>query len=189
MNEIHVYQKSSLLLKFLDTFCHPFGFNFVSGPLILIFTILISGVFLASLSQMTNTPLHSNPEYGVLKIFLTKDPFKSQCCCFLYSWFCSFLSLFLFSFLCLFKPWVLRRELRGSVNGSGGTLDNIGTWKTNIVLFDGHLYTFRHCCHCFPRGAVSRGFVFSMANRVWQMQSWFTQICRVNSDCRQVCRF
>ena len=26
--------------------------------------------------------------------------------------------------------------MRGSVNGSRGSLDNIGTWKTNIVLFD-----------------------------------------------------
>ena len=28
------------------------------------------------------------------------------------------------------------KEVRGSVNGSRGSLDNIGTWKTNIVLFD-----------------------------------------------------
>ena len=170
MNEIHVYQKSSLLLNFLDTFCHPFGFNFVSGAVLFSFLPFWFQGYFGPLWAKWQIP-QSIPTQKMgfeAKIFLTKDSFKSQCCCcFLYSCFCSFLSLFLFSFLCLFKPWVLRRELRGSVNGSGGTLDNIGTWKTNIVLFDGHLYTFRHCCHCFPRGAVSRGFVFSMANRVW----------------------
>ena len=46
---------------------------------------------------------------------------------------CLVLSLFLVLFL---QRWVVGKEVRGSVNGSRGSLDNIGTWKTNIVLFD-----------------------------------------------------
>ena len=67
-----------------------------------------------------------------------------------------------FYFLSQFNFFLTESEAMGSLNGGRGTLDNFGTWKTNIV-FAALPISILFCIVAISsqRGAVSRGFVFS----------------------------
>ena len=79
-----------------------------------------------------------------------------------HSTYFTYIKWLLTTFEHVFHFFLTESQAMGSLNGGRGTLDNFGTWKTNIV-FAALPISILFCIVAISsqRGTVSRGFVFS----------------------------